>query len=57
MTTMPSYDEYGNHPPVFPPVVDETNAELEISPEVRLRLYEIQQQVRQFEKRAYDLFL
>ena len=57
MTTMPSYEDYGNHPPVFPTVVDEANADLAITPEVRLHLYEIQQQVRQFEKRAYDLFL
>ena len=57
MTTMPSYEDYGNHSPVFPAVVDESNAELAISPEVRLHLYEIQQQIRQFEKRAYDLFL
>ena len=57
MTTMPSYEEYGNHTPVLPAAVDESNADLAIEPDVRLRLYEIQQQVRQFEKRAYDLFL
>ena len=57
MTTMPSYEEYGHHAPVFPTAVDETNADHAIAPEVRLRLYEIQQQVRLFEKRAYDLFL
>ena len=57
MTTMPSYEEYGNHAPVFPAAVDETNANLAIAPDVRLRMYEIQQQVRLFEKRAYDLFL
>ncbi|MFT6290462.1 MAG: pyruvate dehydrogenase E1 component alpha subunit [Ilumatobacter sp.] len=57
MTTMPSYEEYGNHTPVFPTPVDETNADLDITPEARLRMYEIQQQVRLFETRAYDLFL
>lgn len=57
MTTMRSYEDYGNHPPVFPTDVDETNADLEITAERRLRMYEIQQQVRLFEKRAYDLFL
>ena len=57
MTTMPSYEEYGNHRPVFPPKVDEANAELLIGSDVRLRLYEIQQQVRLFERSAYDLFL
>ena len=57
MTTMPSYEDYGNHPPVFPAGVDDSNADHAIAPEVRLRMYEIQQQVRLFEKRAYDLFL
>ena len=57
MTTMPSYEEYGNHPPVLPQPLDETNADLAIEPEIRMRMYEIQQQVRLFEKRAYDLFL
>jgi pyruvate dehydrogenase E1 component alpha subunit len=57
MTTMPSYEEYGNHPPVLPQPLNETNASLPIAPEIRVRMYEIQQQVRLFEKRAYDLFL
>ena len=57
MTTMPSYQEYGNHPPVLPQPLNETNASLPIAPEIRVRMYEIQQQVRLFEKRAYDLFL
>lgn len=57
MTTMPSYEEYGNHPAVLPPPVNDANADLPIDPEQRIRMYEIQQQVRLFEKRAYDLFL
>lgn len=57
MTTMRSYEDYGHHPAVMPTPVDESNVDLPIDPDVRLRLYEIQQQVRQFEKRAYDLFL
>ncbi len=57
MTTMPSYEEYGNHDPIFPETVDHSNAELPIEPEVRLELYRLQQEIRQFEKRAYDLFL
>jgi pyruvate dehydrogenase E1 component alpha subunit len=57
MTTMPTYEEYGNHAPVLPRPLDETNAGLPIDPEIRVRMYEIQQQVRLFEKRAYDLFL
>jgi len=54
---MPSYEEYGNHDPVFPEPVDHSNSELPIEPEVRLELYRLQQEIRQFEKRAYDLFL
>ncbi len=57
MTTMRSYEEYGNHDPVLPREVDEANARLDIDPDVRLRLYRLQQEIRQFEKRAYDLFL
>ena len=57
MTTMPSYEEYGNHEPVYPDPVDESNAELAIDVDTRLRLYRLQQEIRLFEKRAYDLFL
>jgi TPP-dependent pyruvate/acetoin dehydrogenase alpha subunit len=57
MTTMRTYEDYGNHSSVFPTAVDESNAELPIAPDVRLGMYEMQQQIRQFEKRAYDLFL
>jgi TPP-dependent pyruvate/acetoin dehydrogenase alpha subunit len=57
MTTMPSYEEYGNHAPIFPDPVDHSNAELPIDPEIRLKLYRLQQEIRLFEKRAYDLFL
>ena len=57
MTTMPSYEEYGNHEPVFPAPVDHSNAELPIGRDTRLQLYRLQQEIRLFEKRAYDLFL
>jgi pyruvate dehydrogenase E1 component alpha subunit len=57
MTTMPSYEEYGKHSPVLPTPVNHTNAELPIGLETRLRLYRLQQEIRLFEKRAYDLFL
>ncbi len=57
MTTMPSYEEYGQHAPIFPSPVDQSNAELPIDRETRLRLYRLQQEIRLFEKRAYDLFL
>ncbi len=57
MTTMPPYAEYGNHEPILPTPVDRSNAELPIGLETRLRLYRLQQEIRLFEKRAYDLFL
>ena len=57
MTTMPSYEEYGNHEPIYPSPVDHGNAELPIDRSVRLRLYRLQQEIRLFEKRAYDMFL
>ncbi len=57
MTTMPSYDQYGNHDPVLPAPVDHANAELPIEIDTRLQLYRLQQEIRLFEKRAYDLFL
>ena len=57
MTTMPSYEEYGNHPPTLPLPVDEENAGLAIPEEKRVEMYRMQQEIRLFEKRAYDLFL
>ena len=57
MTTMPSYEEYGHHEPVLPTPVDPMNAALPIDTGVRLELYRLQQEIRLFEKRAYDLFL
>ncbi len=57
MTTMPSFEEYGHHEPILPDPVDHANAELPIASDVRLRLYRLQQEIRLFEKRAYDLFL
>lgn len=57
MTTMPSYEEYGNHAPVFPEPVDRSNARLPIPEQTRLELFRVQQEIRQFEKRAYDMFL
>lgn len=57
MTTMPSYEEYGNHAPVFPEPVDRSNARLPIPEHTRLELFRVQQEIRQFEKRAYDMFL
>ena len=57
MTTMPTYEDYGNHTPVLPQPVNQENAQLPIPEEVRLKLFRVQQEIRQFEKRAYDMFL
>ncbi len=57
MTTMPRSDQYGHHEPSFPEPVDDSNAQLPIGLDVRLSLYRMQQEIRLFEKRAYDLFL
>lgn len=54
---MRPYEEYGNHEPIFPTAVDDANDDLPIDHSVRLRLYRMQQEIRLFEKRAYDLFL
>lgn len=57
MTTMPTYEEYGNHTPVFPQPVNRENAQLPIPEDIRLKLFRVQQEIRQFETRAYDMFL
>ncbi|MBW2472711.1 MAG: pyruvate dehydrogenase (acetyl-transferring) E1 component subunit alpha, partial [Deltaproteobacteria bacterium] len=41
----------------MPRPIDRDNERLPIAFETRLDLYRIQQELRQFEKRAYDLFL
>ena len=57
MTTMRSYQAYGNHDAVLPTPVNAENARLPIPEEKRLQLFRLQQQIRQFETRAYDMFL
>ena len=57
MTTMPTHEDYGSHEPVLPGPVDHSNAELPIELPVRLQMYRMQQEIRLFAKRAYDLFL
>jgi pyruvate dehydrogenase E1 component alpha subunit len=49
--------DYAERRPRFPDPVDDRNAQLDIDLEERLSMYERQQLLRQFEKRAHDLFL
>ncbi len=48
---------YGEHRPVLPPQDQARHDDAPIPLEVRLRLYRSLQEMRQFEKRAYDLFM
>ncbi|MPZ53597.1 MAG: pyruvate dehydrogenase (acetyl-transferring) E1 component subunit alpha, partial [Acidimicrobiia bacterium] len=49
--------DYAQRAPRLPDPVDEGNDDLDISLDDRLAMYEKQQELRQFEKRAYDLFM
>ncbi len=49
--------DYSTRRPRLPHPVDPANDQLEIPLETRVRMYELQQVLRQFEKRAYDLFM
>jgi pyruvate dehydrogenase E1 component alpha subunit len=49
--------DYSTRPARLPHPVDPANDNLEISLDTRVRMYELQQVLRQFEKRAYDLFM
>ncbi len=53
----PQLVDYSTRPPRLPDPVDEANDRLDIPVSVRRRLYRRQQELRQFEKRAYDLFM
>ncbi|MFC5381565.1 thiamine pyrophosphate-dependent dehydrogenase E1 component subunit alpha [Aquipuribacter nitratireducens] len=48
---------YGDHPVVLPPEDPTALDGADVSRETRLRLYRLLQELRQFEKRAYDLFM
>jgi pyruvate dehydrogenase E1 component alpha subunit len=48
---------YGQHQPTLPDPVDANMINAPIPLGTRLELYRLQHQMRQFEKRAYDLFL
>jgi pyruvate dehydrogenase E1 component alpha subunit len=49
--------DYAQRPARLPGAVDDSNKDLAIPAETRLAIYELQQVLRQFEKRAYDLFM
>ncbi len=53
----PELLDYATREPRLPPPVDPANADLDIPLETRVEMYELQQVLRQFEKRAHDLFL
>lgn len=53
----PQLIDYSNRPPRLPSASDDSNDNLDISLDTRLEMYETQQELRQFEKRAYDLFM
>lgn len=48
---------YGAHAVVLPPTDPTRNDGLDVDPATRLDLYRMQQRMRQFERRAYDLFM
>lgn len=49
--------EYGGHDIVLPPERQDRHDGAPIDPDVRLGIYRRMQEMRQFEKRAYDLFM
>jgi acetoin:2,6-dichlorophenolindophenol oxidoreductase subunit alpha len=53
----PQLIDYSNRPPRLPSPPDDANDGLDIAVDERLAMYETQQELRQFEKRAYDLFM
>lgn len=48
---------YAEREPRLPDPIDEANDRLDIPLDERLAIYQMQQELRQFEKRAYDLFM
>jgi pyruvate dehydrogenase E1 component alpha subunit len=48
---------YGEHEPVLPPGDDAAHDDADIAVDVRLGIYRRMQEMRQFEQRAYDLFM
>ena len=48
---------YGEHPMVLPPTDPRSHDGADVDEKTRLALYRRLQELRQFEKRAYDLFM
>ncbi|MBO3750124.1 thiamine pyrophosphate-dependent dehydrogenase E1 component subunit alpha [Streptosporangiaceae bacterium NEAU-GS5] len=48
---------YGDHPPTMPPADPARGDAAAVDPATRLAMYRMLQRTRQFEKRAYDLFM
>ncbi|NNF08731.1 MAG: thiamine pyrophosphate-dependent dehydrogenase E1 component subunit alpha [Acidimicrobiia bacterium] len=53
----PQAYDYSQRPARLPDPVDDANRDLDIPLETRVEMYEMQLLLRQFEKRAYDLFM
>ena len=53
----PGLYDYSERPPRPPDPVDHGNEDLPIPLDSRIAMYRAQQEIRQFEKRAYDLFM
>ena len=53
----PQLIDYSTREPRLPKPPNPANDQLDISLDERLKMYELQQELRQFEKRAYDLFM
>ena len=53
----PALVDYSTRPARLPSPPDDSNDDLDISLDERLAMYEMQQELRQFEKRAYDQFM
>lgn len=53
----PRLMDYSRRAARLPAAVDESNSQLDISLDDRMAMYRLQQELRQFEKRAYDLFM
>lgn len=53
----PGLYDYANREPRLPEAEDRSADDLDIPTDTRIDMYEMQQTLRQLEKRAYDLFM